>query len=229
MVETPLTGSDELGRALVRIDRLASAGLTRWIGGLEATFEGADAVGIGEQLGKNGVDEDLLAAALLVKRTAGQVNVLIHAVGILVALPKLLEPGEVVESLSLGAGNTGRDFDLITDRRIAEFTFIDWRGGSESIRQNKLFGDLVALLSAKTRKRRIAYVNGTTHPLRFLGNRRAIRSVLKDAPLERRFRQRYGEKYATVGDFWEAVKSQVEIVDLAPIIPSLTLAPREPS
>ena len=43
-------------------------------------------------------------AALLVKRSAGQINVIVHAVGILVALPKILEPGELVQSLSLAAG-----------------------------------------------------------------------------------------------------------------------------
>ena len=55
------------------------------------------------------------------KRSAGQINVIVHAVGILVALPKILEPGELVQSLSLGAGNTGRAHDLETDRRIDEF------------------------------------------------------------------------------------------------------------
>jgi hypothetical protein len=39
----------------------------------------------------------------------------------LVALPKILEPGELVQSLSLGDGNTGRAHDLETDRRIDEF------------------------------------------------------------------------------------------------------------
>lgn len=214
---------EELGRALVLIDRIASAGITRWIGGLEQAFSGTARHDIDGSLAENAVDEDLLAAALLVKRTAGQINVLVHAVGILVALPKILEPGEIVQSLSLGAGNTGRAHDLETDRRIAEFTFIDWRGGPESIRQNKLFGDVVALVTAKTKKRRVLYVNGTTHPLRFLGNRRALSSVLKDAPLERRFRGAYGTRFETVADYWAAVCNEVEIVDLAPIIPALAL------
>ena len=51
----------------------------------------------------------------------GPDRVIVHAVGILVALPKILEPGELVQSLSLGAGNTGRAHDLETDRRIDEF------------------------------------------------------------------------------------------------------------
>jgi hypothetical protein len=212
---------DELGRALVRIDRVSSAGLTRWIGGLEEAFAGASGSGVADALGKNGIDDELLTAALLVKRSAGQINVLVHAVGILVALPEILEAGEVVESLSLGAGNTGQAHDLETDRRIAEFTFIDWRGGPESIRQNKLFGDVVALVGAQTSKRRVLYVNGKDIPLSFLQNRRALSSVLKDAPLERRFRALYGNRFTTVQDYWLAVRDRVEIVDLAGVIPAL--------
>jgi hypothetical protein len=58
---------------------------------------------------------------LLVKHSAGQINAIVRAVRILVALPKILEPGELVQSLSLGAGNTGRAHDLETDWRINEF------------------------------------------------------------------------------------------------------------
>jgi hypothetical protein len=76
------------------------------------------------------------------------VNVAIHALGILLALPEILEVlevGEVVEELSLGAGNTGRAFDLVTNVRVAEFKFIKWRGGAEAIRQNGLFVDVFHL------------------------------------------------------------------------------------
>ena len=214
---------EELGRALVRIERAAGAGLTDWIGSLESAFSGKTAPTVAE-LGRSGVDAELLTAALLVKRAAGQINVIVHVVGILVALPKILEPGEIVESLSLGAGNTGRACDLETNRQIAEFTFIDWRGGPESIRQNKLFGDVVALAAAKTTKRRVLYVNGRDIPLRFLGNRRALSSVLKDAPLERRFRELYGSRFTTVGDYWATVRDRIEVVDLAAVVPALKLS-----
>jgi hypothetical protein len=53
----------------------------------------------------------------------------------------ILRPGEVIDCVSLGAGNTGRAFDLETNLRIAEFKFIHWQGGPESIRQNSLFKD----------------------------------------------------------------------------------------
>ena len=38
------------------------------------------------------------------KRLAGQINVTIHALGILLCLPHILEPSERVEPVSLGAG-----------------------------------------------------------------------------------------------------------------------------
>src|SRR5204862_2851442 len=129
-------------------------------------------------IGTHEIDEALLNGALTIKELAGQVHVVIHAVGILVALPYILERDERIESVSLGAGNTGRDHDLVTDRRIAEFKFIAWRGGAESIRQNALFIDLFNLASAEGRKGRYLYVVDREHPDRFLTSRRALSSVL---------------------------------------------------
>ena len=86
---------------------------------------------------------EVLAAAAALKRMAGQVNVAIHALGILRCLPHILEVEEEVEYVSLGAGNTGRRFDLETNLRIAEFKFIRWRGGAEAARQNAAFKDFV--------------------------------------------------------------------------------------
>jgi hypothetical protein len=43
---------------------------------------------------------------LLVKDMAGQIDVTLHAVGILLSLRHILDSGERVESLSLGAGST---------------------------------------------------------------------------------------------------------------------------
>src|SRR5205814_616093 len=126
-----------------------------------------------------GVSMELMLAALLIKRHAGQINEIVHAIGILLALPHILEDGEVVEDLSLAAGNTGKEFDLKTNRRIAEFTFIQWQGGSEVMRQNKIFKDFYFLAEAETDKLRELYVVGTTHPSKFLEGGRALRPILK--------------------------------------------------
>lgn len=145
---------------------------------LERAFSGQPADSAAELCRANGLSESVLDAALVLKQAAGQINVIIHAVGILTALPRILENGERVESLSLGAGNTGREFDLETDRRIAEFKFIQWRGGPESIRQNGLFKDFFYLAEADASKERYLYVLGLEYPLRFLNGRRALSSIL---------------------------------------------------
>ena len=75
--------------------------------------------------------KNVLAAAGEMKRLSGQIDVVIHALGIFLCLPKIFEGREYIEYASLGAGNTGRAFDLETDHRAAEFKFIQWQGVSE--------------------------------------------------------------------------------------------------
>jgi hypothetical protein len=212
-----------LADALAAVERFAAPdALTFRIADIEHSLSMLTREKAADALTADGIDPGLLQAALAVKRVSGQINVIVHAVGLLVALPHVLEPGERVESLSLGAGNTGRLHDLETDRQIAEFTFIDWRGGSESIRQNKLFIDLFTLASADTPKRRVLYVVGRAIPLRFLNNRRAVKSVLsKNDAVASRFRELHGGAFLTVRDYYATVRDIVEIVDLADIVPEL--------
>ena len=155
------------------------------------------------------------------KSLVGQVNVVIHVVGILIALPHILANGERVQNLSLGAGNTGRSHDLETDRQIAEFKFIAWRGGAEAIRQNGLFVDIFNLVSTPGTKRRVMYVVDKEHPLRFLSNNRSISSVLsKSRAVEERFRDAHGTQFTTVREYWNAVADEVDIVDLRDVVPA---------
>lgn len=158
---------------------------------------------------------------------------LVHAIGILNSLPFILEPGEMVQTLSLGAGNTGRPYDLETDRRVAEFKFTSWRGGPEPIRQNQLFKDLFYLVTRPTPKRRFMYVVGKARPMHFLEHGRALRSVLsKDVATAERFRAIYGDQFKTVREYFATVRHLVEIVDLAEVVPGLGAAaletPEEP-
>jgi hypothetical protein len=81
--------------------------------------------------GAAGLSEELLEAALIVRRDVGRVSDVIHATVIALALPKILEPGEVISNRpSLGPGNDkSRPFDLETNRRVAEFKVALWSGG----------------------------------------------------------------------------------------------------
>ena len=143
------------------------------------------------------------------------------SIGILRCLPHILEPGESVESLSLGAGNTGRDFDLETNQRVAEFKFIRWRGGAETIRQNAVFKDFFQLAEHATDKRRLLYVLGTKYPLAFLTSDRAISSVLnRNVRLLSQFRAQYPD-LNTVAEYFATRKDCVSIEDVSPWLPEL--------
>lgn len=165
------------------------------------------------------INHSFMASAGSIKKVAGQINVIIHAAGILCSLPHILVPGEVVESVSLGAGNTGRHFDLQTNRRVAEYKFIDWQGGPESIRQNALFKDFFELAEFETTKMKCLYVVGATVPMRFFSGGRALTSVLSRFPaILERLQTKYGPEIRQVRDYYQLKKDDVEIVDVSPHI-----------
>ena len=143
-----------VGKAAAQVARFGSGvRLTERIGQLEVECCGADPVAMLPLLRRHDVDQALLSAALVLKSASSQIDVVVHTLGMLMALPSILEPGERVEALSLGAGNTNRPVDLETNLQIAEFKFIAWKGGSESIRQNQTFIDVFNLSVAATSKR----------------------------------------------------------------------------
>lgn len=173
-------------------------------------------------LDQKAISTAALHAALNIKDKFGQINVVIHALGVLIALPYILEEGEQVHSVALGAGNTGLDFDLETDRRIAEFKFITWRGGAEVIRQNSVFKDFLKLLWDASEKRRQLYLTGTEEALSFLRGGRALSSVLsRNVGLKDKFQEKYGARYRTVGEFYRDHQGLVEIVDMWDLLPQL--------
>jgi hypothetical protein len=136
-----------------------------------------------------------------------------------------LQHGERVEYVSLGAGNTGRSFDLETSHRIAEFKFIAWRGGPESIRQNGIFKDFFLLADSGSAKRKYLYLMGNLHALKFFNGRRALASVLsKDERVRDRFYARHGEHFTRVCDYYQEHRHIVSIEDMTPWLPGLATA-----
>jgi hypothetical protein len=208
--------------ALAAYRHFVGRDLTAVLAAIEGKACGATATTCPEVLASAGVSIGALESAALLKRMVGEINVAIHALGVLLCLPHILKPGETVEYLSLGAGNTGRSFDLETDRRVAEFKFIHWRGGAEAIRQNGLFKDFLLLAEHETEKSRHLYVLGLDHPMRFLQGRRSLRSVLgHHVKLERQFFAKYGDQYNTVRDYYLKHRSRVAIEDVSPWLPAL--------
>lgn len=181
---------------------------------------------INEQLKQKQFDPNVLTAALELKDIVGQINTIIHAWGILVSLPYILYPEEQVEYISLGAGNTGKKFDLKTSRRVAEFKFISWKGRSESIRQNGLFKDFYNLVNNGENLEKYLYVTGTKHPIQFFKGSRDLKSVLsKDRQLSDSFFKKYGNKYSIVNEFYHEFQDLIKIVDLQALVPEFSKGP----
>lgn len=209
----------DLPTAAALLDRFVQPSLTVRVGALEAQLRAAKTQQIPAQLAAQSVSARLLAAAFEMKRASAQIDVVIHALAIALLLPDILSPDESVISTSLGAGNTGRAFDLETDRRVAEFKFIRWQGGAEAIRQNSLFKDFFQLAEHETTKRKQVFVLGTTIPLAFLNGGRAISSVLsRNVGLTAEFRAKYGDRFSVVRDYYDFRRSEVEVVDVEPAL-----------
>ena len=208
-----------------RLDSALGAKLPRQrVAEWEGMIRGADAGAVGTLLTAQAIDDGLLSAALEVKRRAGEINVVIHAVGILLTLPKILEPGEHVKSSSLGAGTGGHPYDLETDRRIAEFKFTTWRG-HDAVRQRKLFADFVNLAEATDTRQRQLFVAHADLPRKFLyKSGRSIESVCSRRPETiDRIQQRHGTVPSSVSAYVRVYGAGVELVDLATILSVYTL------
>ncbi len=214
----------DLKEATQHLQAMEFGNLTLRLALLESTFSGQLVESAGKLCEQYNITDTSLEAALTLKAAAAQVNVLIHALGILIVLPRILEDGERVETLSLGAGNTGRRFDLETSHRVAEFKFIHWRGGAESIRQNGLFKDFFYLAEAETPKVRYLYLLGLDHPLRFLNGRRSLSSILtKDQSLREKFQAFYGHRFSVVRDYYFYRRDRVQLRDLTDLVPAFAM------
>jgi len=101
----------------------------------------------------------LFEAALEVKRVSAQINEVVHAIGIINCLGCILEEEESIEQLSLASGAEGEGFDLITNKRIAEFKFARWQtNAANGMRKRQVFADYVSLLIYQTDKLKELYV-----------------------------------------------------------------------
>jgi len=211
--------SDESLKAL---NDFNTQNLTRRIARIESLADGITLDTCEEFLADLSASHEAILAAKRLKVLAGQINVSIHALGILRCLPHILESGEVVESMSLGAGNTGKSFDLETSKRVAEFKFINWKGGSEAIRQNGIFKDFYGLAEAQTPKSKHLYLLGIEHAMKFFNGSRSIKSVLsKNRKIADNFDLKYGRNIEIVRDYFAIKSHDVAIEDVSRFVPEL--------
>lgn len=154
---------NELSEAIESLQAFAGADLTHTLAKIERSLQRVTAENYAAALTASGARGEVLGAASLGKRLAGQINVIVHALGILLCLPYILGRDDVIEYVSLGAGNTDRAFDVETSQRIAEFKFIRWQAGPESIRRNALVKDFCDMAEHPSLKEQFLYVLGTEH------------------------------------------------------------------
>ena len=160
--------------------------------------------------------QEMLTEKLHIKRLSAQVDIAIHAYGILLVLSQVVEEGEIIEYLSLGAGNTGKDFDVATTKRIAEFKFATWDDGSNTIRQNGIFKDFLELSEDinDTGKAKQIYCMSADDVIRFFSNsERSLASVLSKNSINKKHTD-IQNKYNSVREYYHANKDEVEIIDL---------------
>lgn len=206
-------------------DYLADRGLTDRLAEAEADFAGADVGSASAIVRELLFTEDLLDAALDVRRNVGRLNDVIHATVIARTLPLILEDGEqITVRPSLGAGNDpSRPYDLETDRRIAEFKVAQWKG-ADTMRKRGAFKDLVHLALDRSDRRAELYVVGPL-PGRFLsGSSATARWALERSgkSIRDRFDEAFGDRPdMTVAEFRAGPAAHVAVIDLATLLPSL--------
>lgn len=162
---------------------------------------------------------------MTVRAELGRMSDLIHAAGIVLALPRILDPGERVKGRpSLAAGNDPtRPFDLETDRRIVEFKMSTWMGGSNAMRKRQTFKDLVRLAMDTSGRRAELYVLGP-RPAAFLRGSKSPASWALDRSaesLKKRFVERYGSLDIAVSTFTATHGKDVAVIDLTATLPEL--------
>lgn len=223
--ETP-SSPDGLATAFTVLSEfLGTANLTTQLAQAESELVQTTANDVGAVVAQHGFTQELLDATLLVRSKVGRLNDVVHATTISLALPHILEPGEIVVNRpSLGAGNDKtRPYDLETDRRIAEFKAAQWKG-ADTGRKRGVVADLVHLSLDDSARRAQLYIVGDL-PGQFLGSSTAtvVGMISRSSVgLRQRFAERYGQDSTmTVAEFTAGPAAHIELVDLRTLVPGL--------
>lgn len=216
-----VTGEMNLQAAVGALDAFLRADtLTAAIGRLEYALEGAGRAEAVQAAQAAGVTADLLAAALTVRARLGRINDLVHAAGIALAIPGLLEDEErIITRPSLAAGNDAtRPYDLRTDRRAAEFKFAQWKG-ADAMRKRQTFKDLVLLAASNAPRAELLVVG--TEPEHFLRTCTSSAAWGLERPRVRaEFESRFGSLEITIAEFTATHASHVVITDVCKLLPA---------
>jgi hypothetical protein len=192
-----------------RVAKFSGHNLASTVAELKCNFEKLGRDQLAGQMSAAGIDITLLRSASVVKRAAKQIDVVVHALGILVLLPTIIDQDETVESFSLGAGSSQtKRFDLETNRRIAEFTFIEWQG-NDNTRLQKIFKDFYRLAEFETPKSKELWLIDDTSVQKYFHSRASVRSAThKHRDVWEAFHLKY-PTVETVGEYYRLNASKV--------------------
>lgn len=213
----------------VAVDALADfmdgTPLTQRVADLEADLLNATGTQTTAIANNAEVDLDTLRAALTVRSSFGRINDVIHALVITLALPRILDANErVMVRPSLAAGNDpSRQFDLETNKRVAEFKVSIWTG-ADAMRKRGVFVDLVHVVMDRTERAKYLYVLGDQprHFLETTTSRAAWGFTRKSALLRERFEEQYGSADdISISEFLRDHGANVTIIDVLDVLPEL--------
>ena len=218
-----MASDDEFASALKAVGTfLDRAPLTDSIANIEGALKDSTQTDVQGLIDEAGVTPELFESALIVRERIGRINDVVHASAILLALPDVLEPGEVLARPSLGAGNDkSRPYDLETNRRVAEFKLARWRG-KDAMRKRQTFKDLVHLAAEESDRDAELYVLGDM-PIRFLKTSKSKASwgLDRSPPIRKLFEERFGSLEMGIADFTKGPGAHVKIIDLEQRLPDL--------
>jgi hypothetical protein len=222
-----VTAPDDLPAQLAAVGAfLDSAPLRSTVSELEIALAGCGPEEAADVAAARGVSADLFRSALAARDALGKLSDLIHAAGIALALPHVLELGERLVRPSLAAGNTPeRLFDVETHRRIAEFKLARWDGDSDGGRQQPTVNDLVRLAADTSGRTPELYVRGNI-PIAWLRRTRSpVRQQLRRfRPELAAFEQAFGDAGIPVSEFVAGAGAHVALIDIEQLLPELFAA-----
>lgn len=218
---TSVAGEMNLLTAVGVLDNfLRAAPLTDSIAALEKALNGADKAGAVQATALAGITVDLLAAVVTVRARLGRISDLLHAAGIALTLPALLEEGELITvPPSLAAGNDpARPYDLQTDRRAVEFKFSQWKG-ADTVRKRQTFKDFVLLAASDAPRTELLVVG--PEPEHFLRTCRSTAAwgLNRTPGALAVFESKFGSSEVTIAEF-TAAHVGVAITDVCTLLPA---------
>lgn len=168
--------------------------------------------------------ENIFTSAKIIKEASAQIDEIVHASGIMLALSVWLIKNEEVQYLSLGAGNHKGHFDLETNHRIAEFKFGKWNENSANgLRRRGYFSNYISLLINETKRDKYFVVEDKKAFLKFMNGTAKWKNVLSKNPtsllaLKEFLVSNKMDSIETVGEIYNHFIGIVIIVDFTEII-----------